>query len=107
MSKKKNMATQLWLTLFLVLATFSVSYADYIIYNVPERIQEHSMWCWDASSQSMINYYDYSPTQCSIANWAFSRSDCCGNSTFRWNHSCNSGNYLCYGRGMDDVLDNF
>lgn len=107
MSKKKNMATRLWLTLFLVLATFSVSHADYIIGNVPERIQEHSKWCWDASSQSMLYYYDHFPTQCAIANWAFSRSDCCGSHPFSWNHPCNKGNYLCYGRGVDDILDHF
>ena len=101
------MATQIWLALFLVLAMFSVSHADYVIYNVPERIQEHSNWCWDASSQSILNYYEHFPSQCAIANYAFSRSDCCGSSTFYWNHPCDTGNYLCIGRGMDAVLDNY
>ena len=107
MGNKRNIKARLCLALFLILAIVSVSHADYIINNVPERIQEHSNWCWDASSQSMLYYYEHTPSQCAIANYAFSRSDCCGNSTFYWNHSCNSGNYLCIGRGMDDVLNNF
>jgi hypothetical protein len=32
------------------------------------------------------------PTQCAIANWAWSRSDCCGSPDFYWTHDCNTGN---------------
>jgi hypothetical protein len=107
MSNKKKMAIRLWLAFFLVLAVFSVSHADYVISNVPEIFQEHRNWSWAASSRSILNYYDRDATQCAIANYSFSRSDCCGNSTFYWSHSCNSDNYLCADRGMDEVLINF
>jgi hypothetical protein len=66
---------------------------------VPSRTQEHSNWCWSASSQMILYFKGQYPTQCRIANYAFSRSDCCSNTTFWWNHSCNSANGLYGGSG--------
>jgi hypothetical protein len=54
------------------------------VLEVRETIQEHSMWCWDASSVCILNYYGFVFTQCEIANWAFSRSDCCEGPDFPW-----------------------
>lgn len=60
--------------------------------NVPLVTQEHSQWCWDASSLCIIKYKGGNTSQCTIANYAFNRSDCCGNSYFNWYHSCNQPN---------------
>jgi chitodextrinase len=65
--------------------------------NVPLEIQEHSNWCWATSSQAVLSYYGKSVTQCSIASYTFYPWDppaCCGNSTFYWSDTCNSGNTL-------------
>jgi len=64
---------------FMVLAGFmSVSflYGD-VTLAVPEKIQEYSNWCWDASSQAVIFYYNQSPRQCEIANYAWNSNKCC------------------------------
>lgn len=66
--------------------------AGYRYLNVGERIQEHSQWCWAGTSQCVLNYRSKTPSQCAIANYAWSRTDCCGNSTFNWNHRCNQPN---------------
>ncbi|MCM2356851.1 MAG: PKD domain-containing protein [Geobacteraceae bacterium] len=63
--------------------------------SVPEKIQEHDQWCWAGSSQAMLEYYGTVVAQCDIANWAWGRSDCCGNGIFYWaNTSCNWWNYM-------------
>ncbi|MCP4148663.1 MAG: hypothetical protein GY757_13030 [bacterium] len=55
------------------------------------KYQEHSNWCWDASCQMCFTNYNKNYSQCSIANYIFGRSDCCGVSTFNWSHTCNQG----------------
>ena len=79
------------------------------VLDVPETIQEHSMWCWDASSNCVLTYYGYTFTQCEIADWTWSRSDCCGEPTFYWDHTCNSGNFLfdASDHDIDDILDHY
>lgn len=67
--------------------------------SVPKRTQEYSNWCWNGSSQSILYYFGQTPSQCEIANFAWNRSDCCGNHPFSWYHPCNSGNYLTSGKG--------
>ncbi len=97
----------LTLVMGLLLFTFTgVSYlnAQGAYLNTPLVTQEHSQWCWDACCRSIIDYYGTPPTQCAIANWAFSRSDCCGNTTFSWYHSCNQPNTTA---AMVNVLDNW
>jgi hypothetical protein len=78
------------------------------VLNLPLRVQEHSQWCWDASSQAVLYYYGYTPSQCAIADWAWSLSDCCGSATFDWAHTCNLPNYL-YGTGgsTQQILSHF
>ncbi len=71
----------------------SNSFADGIL-NVPETFQEHSQWCWDASSKANLDYYEAGVSQCTIANWKLGRSDCCGNTDFYWHHSCNIPNTM-------------
>ncbi|NJO17253.1 MAG: hypothetical protein HC877_16370 [Thioploca sp.] len=52
-------------------------YAQAGILPVPLRFQEQTNWCWAATSQGILNYFENNPTQCQIANWALFRSDCC------------------------------
>lgn len=109
---KKNL---LYLLLIISL-TFTMKLASGQVLDVPLTTQEHSMWCWDASSVCVMNYYGYVFTQCEIANWAFTRSDCCNGPEFNWvipdgtttppRHPCNEGNYL-FGytdHDVDDIL---
>ena len=61
---------------------------------VPQTIQEHSQWCWSASSKALINYYRTPPSQCGIANWAFGINYACGSTVFDWNSYANQPNSL-------------
>jgi hypothetical protein len=86
--------------LFMLIGLFSIIFGftqtgmGDVLLEVPERIQEHSQWCWAGTSQAVLEYYGPVVNQCDIANWAWSRSDCCGNSTFNWSHACNQPNYM-------------
>lgn len=71
--------------------------------DVPLTIQEHSNWCWAASCGAVLSYYNKSVSQCDVASYAFN-SQCCGNSTFNWNSSCNLPNTLS---GMEMVLNHW
>jgi len=104
MEKKKSFKTILILVGLIVILSAPNSFADRIL-PVPEKIQEHSNWCWDASSQAILAYYHYYPSQCDMANWAFGRADCCGNNVFGWAHACNSGDWLCEYNGPQPVRD--
>ena len=62
---------------------------------MPQKTQEHSNWCWAGSSQSVLAYYLTTVAQCDIANYAWGRSDCCGNTDYNWsNTDCNHANYM-------------
>ena len=62
--------------------------------NLSIQPQEHSQWSWAACCQCILRFYGANPSQCGIVNYAFSRTDCCGNSTFNWFHSCNYSSTL-------------
>lgn len=70
--------------------------------NVPVVTQEHSNWCWAASTTAVLSYYGRSKQQCEVAskgNWYFNGDEqmCCGNSTYNWNggfYDCNNGRSL-------------
>jgi len=92
-------------SLFVILGSSPLQGA---VLSVPERIQEHSQWCWAGSSQGILYYYGSYPSQCAIANWAWSRGDCCGNTDFYWSHACNQPNSM-YGASGDlqDILSHW
>jgi hypothetical protein len=71
-----------------------LAFAQLRTLNVPQTIQEHSQWCWSASSKAVINFYRTPPAQCSIANWGLGINYACGSSTFNWNSYANSPNSL-------------
>ncbi len=75
---------------------------------VPVIYQQQNQWCWAASCQMILSYYGYSSSQCAMANWCFSQSNCCINLV--WNPNapitpCNQPNWIYgYSRDMQDVL---
>lgn len=68
------------------------------VLSVTQRNQEMDQWCWDASSQMVLEFFGNSYSQTAIANWAVGGQ--------------NVPNYL-YGstdssmHGCDEVLDHF
>ncbi len=83
------------LIVFFLLIFSTSAYAAYRnLPFLPEVFQEHDHWCWAATSNAVLRFYYETPSQCTIANWAWSRNDCCGNSTFDWSHDCNVSNCL-------------
>lgn len=80
-------------------------YAQAGMLPVPYWHQEGSQWCWAATSQGILDYFGNSPTQCQIANWAFSRSDCC---TTPLPAGCNVPNFLyATGGSVQSILQHF
>jgi hypothetical protein len=77
----------------LVLALPS-AFAQWRTLNVPLVTQEHSQWCWAGSSKAVLNYYNRTPSQCQIVNWAYGISYACGNTTFNWNSYANRPNNM-------------
>ena len=75
--------------------------------NVLSNTQEHSEWCWAASSKAVLDYYSHPQSQCSIANWAWNRSDCCGNEEFVWDHPCNKPIYTFGTPSVQAILSNW
>lgn len=52
--------------------------------------QEHSQWCWAASSSCVLKVIQGKTTaQCDIVNYEYDRTDACGNTTFDWNSPAN------------------
>lgn len=82
---------------FAAVSTGAIAASGYKYLNVALVTQEHSNWCWDASSVDVLRWYGTTQSQCGIANWAEGRSDTCGNTNFNWSSSANSPNAL-YGQ---------
>lgn len=77
-----------------VLSSAAVAGAGYQSLDVAQVIQEHSNWCWAASSVDVLKWYQLNPSQCSVVNWAFGRNDACSSGVFDWNSAANSPNSL-------------
>ena len=83
------------------------------VIDVPVKLQEQDNWCWDASSQCVLQFYGYYYTQCAIANFAvtgngWGNDDCCADPS---GPICNQPNYLFgfdTGSGnVNDILTHF
>jgi hypothetical protein len=96
MKQRISLKMSIFYMIFSIFLGISVCTADVTI-NVPLATQEHSQWCWDASAKMILDYYGSVQTQCVIANWAWGKTTCCGNTTFDWTDSCNSPNAICQG----------
>lgn len=77
-----------------LLAAMPLAMAKLRQLDVTETIQEHSQWCWSATSRAVMLYYGTNYSQCYITNWAFGINYACGNNTFEWNSNANQPNYL-------------
>jgi hypothetical protein len=70
------------------------AFADWKTLNVPLTTQEHSQWCWAGSSKAVLNFYNKTPSQCQIVNWALGINYACGNGNFDWNSRANQPNNM-------------
>ena len=82
------------------------------ILSVPRVIQEQDQWCWAASTKSVLNYFNDTVSQCSIADYTrvvstwhnFGNSPCCSDAT----SGCNYWNYDWGTSGsIEDILHHF
>lgn len=87
---------------------------DGLLDTVKEKYQEVDNWCWNGASQSILDHYQVSTPQCTIANYAWNRNDCCSMTSFTTRQLCNRGNYLAgwgsswwNSRGIKEVLSQF
>lgn len=89
------------------LSAAAIAGSGYRYLDVEEVIQEHSNWCWAASSADILKFYGRSKSQCSIVNWAYGRSDACNSAPFNWNSQANTPNGMYGGSGtIQDILSN-
>ncbi|RFP07956.1 MULTISPECIES: C39 family peptidase [unclassified Duganella] len=77
-----------------LLAVLPSAFAQWRTLNVPLVTQEHSQWCWAGSSKAVLNYYNQTPSQCQIVNWAFGLNYACGSTDFNWNSNANQPNNM-------------
>lgn len=90
------------------LSAAAMAGSGYKYLDVDEISQEHSQWCWAASSVDVLRWYGQAPTQCGIVNWAYGRNDACASAPFNWNSYANSPNalYGSYGSVQDILSSN-
>ncbi len=103
-----NSMKRAFLTLGLM-ATSSLAIAGsgYRYLGVEEEIQQHSNWCWAASSVDILKFYGKSRTQCSVVNWAYGRTDACTSAPFYWSSSANTPNAMYGSNGsIQAILSN-
>ncbi len=80
----------------------------WMILSVPQITQQHSYWCWAATSQTILSYYGTNVAQCEIANYGQQRGDCCQMSTeFDTRHDCNATNSLNGTYGTAGILQHW
>jgi hypothetical protein len=72
-----------------------------VILNFPEKFQEYDQWCWDGTSQAVLEYYGTAFTQSVIAAYGTH-----GYNTWNWTYGYdNEAPY--YRRGVDYILGRF
>ncbi len=103
-----------FLLALLLMGIGNITLADGILGTVKEKFQELDNWCWDGSTQSILEHYNVITPQCDIADYAWDRTDCCSIKSFASGHACNRGNYLAgwggdwwNSRGIKEALKNF
>jgi len=78
----------------IVMFQTTVLKANNVSLPIQEIFQEHSSWCWAACTSAIMKYYGYPGVQCEIVNSVKELNECCGNTEFYWNHTCNTGQNL-------------
>jgi hypothetical protein len=66
---------------------------------VPQKNQEQSQWCWDATSQAVLEYYGVSKTQTEIAQYGTN-----GTNDWNWLYGRTTGPTR---NGVDLILNHF
>lgn len=90
------------------LSAVAVAGSGYKYLNVDEVIQEHSNWCWAASSVDVLRFYGMNPNQCDVVNWAYGINYACGNNSFYWNSWANTANGMYGSSGsIQDILNSW
>ena len=61
-----------------------------------EIFQEQDQWCWAASSESILEYYNETASQCDMANYKFGQTTCCNNVVWPdgTGTACNKPNFI-------------
>lgn len=97
---------------FLLLYCTSTSIAG-TLSSFPEIFQDQDQWCWAASSESILKYYNESVLQCDMANYSFGQTTCCNNVVWPdgTGTSCNKPNFIfdLFGliKGAQKMLSHF
>ncbi len=73
-----------------ILSSVSIA-AKTKILAVPEVVQQQNQWCWAGVSDAVLSYFNKDIEQCRMANFAWSRTDCCTNPT---SANCNQPNSM-------------
>lgn len=95
---------------FILILNYTTLFAQNL--NIPVNIQEKDQWCWSACSKSILTHYGINKTQCEIAEYARSTSNCTSYGTSNCcsnpNLGCNQPNYLygCNG-SIYSILNNY
>jgi len=99
MSKNKH------IFVFTIIFLFSIYTLTAQIYqaNVSVVKQEQTNWCWAADSKCVLDYYGFPQTQCTINNFAWSKTTCCSSPS-----GCNQTNQVSGTNGaIDKILLHF
>jgi hypothetical protein len=103
------MKAKFYITSIFILLTFVTKSQ---VLNVPEVTQEQDQWCWVGTSKCILDYYDFSISQCQIAEYTrtvatwhdFGNVNCCNTP----GGECNYWNYNWGSDGsIEDILEHF
>ncbi|MCP4219210.1 MAG: hypothetical protein GY765_31535 [bacterium] len=108
--KKTTLIVLLGVFVLFTMFAGSVSlYADTTL-SVPEVFQEYSEWCWAGATQGVLSHYGHYPSQCEIANYAWSTTRCCagGRTFYSKVKGCNKANWFFGTDGsVEGILNNW
>lgn len=86
------------------LSSLAIAGSGYKYLGVDEEIQQHSNWCWAASSVDILKFYGSKPAQCNVVNWAYGRTDACTSAPFNWNSYANTPNGMYGSNGSIQAI---
>ena len=92
-----NPTSYIYIILYLILFLSAKIIAQVLA--VPQKYQEKSQWCWAATSQAVLEYYDVRNTQSEIAQYGTE-----GENIWNWLYG---STYDPTRRGVDIILDYF
>lgn len=91
----KSMQRLLFAVVLSSLSSLAMAGSGYKYLDLTEEMQQHSNWCWAASSVDVLKFYGKTgSSQCGVVNWAYGRSDACTSAPFNWNSYANTSNSM-------------